>query len=248
MTKAKELFRSCDHFQRCILLALMAMVVLFGAMHLVFQCNKGVVYNEALLKKAVSGDCTTYTGKDLTITVRKEGDVTILEHASGGKTDTYTVEYPLSPIRTENGRSVDGIRILKNGSLFFEGGYDAGQELLPWYNADGSRDISITVIASTSTGEILGDAGFTKSNIMYFVNGPELTARGSLGLYLLCTLLALFVAVNTVKPELRFYLNHALSVRDPEPTEFYLTGQRIGDVLWTMMLWGFNLYAVTILP
>lgn len=249
MTKIKDLFRSCDHFQRVMLLALTGMVLLFGGVHLLFQFNKGVVYGDTLLKKTVAEDHIAYTGKGLSVTVRESGDLSILEHTTANKTDTYTVEYPLEPIWTESRRSVDGIRILKNDRLFFEGAYDLqAQDFLRWYKADGSRDISITITATTSTGEILGDANFTKGNVMYFVNGPELTARGSVGLYLLCVLLALLVAVNTVNPELLFYLSHFLSVRDPEPTEYYLAAQRIGDAILTVVLWGVNLYALTILP
>lgn len=251
MKQIRDFLRDeCQPLQRFLLLALAAMMVVFGVLTVAFRFHQGVEFDGALLKKTVTDAGTTYTGKKLTVTVRKEGETSVLEHTAGGKTDVYTVEYPLDPIRTESGHNVDGIRILKNDSLFFEGGYNPGTDFSMWYTADGEWDPGVSVYATTNSGEVIGDAPepFTRGNVMYFVKEPELVSRGSFGLYILCVVVSFFVMLNVAAPEAVFEWQHILSVKDPEPTEFYLFMQKLGSCVAAIALLGFYIFALTLLP
>ena len=240
----------CDLLQRILIAVLAGMIVVFGVLTVAFRFHQGVEFDGALLKKTATDAGTTYTGKKLTVTVRKEGEASVLEHTAGGKTDVYTVEYPLDPIRTENGLSVDGIRITKNGRLYFRGGYHPGADFPMWYTADGRWDPGVSVYATTNSGEVIGDAPepFTRGNVMYFVKEPEVVSRGSFGLYILCVVVSFFVMLNVAAPEAVFEWQHILSVKDPEPTEFYLFMQKLGSCVAAIALLGFYIFALTLLP
>ena len=114
--------------QKILLVLLAAIIVLFAVLTGVSRAHKGVLFQESLLQKSESGGQTTYAGKlngeRVTIAVRPEEDATTtVEYTSDTVHDIYQMEYPLAPIPTERGM-VDGIRILKNGTVLFEGAYD----------------------------------------------------------------------------------------------------------------------------
>ena len=251
MKQIRDFLREeCEPLQRFLILSLAAMIVVFGVLTVAFRFHKGVEFDGALLKKTVTDVGTTYTGKKLTVTVRKEGQTSVLEYTAGGKTDVYTVEYPLESFQTESGQTVDGIRILKNGSVFFEGGYEPDSEFFMWYTADGQWDSGVSVYATTNSGEAIGDAPepFTRSNVMYFVKGPELVSRGSFGLYILCAVVSFLVMLNVAAPEAIFEWRNALSVRNPEPTELYLFMQKLGNCVAAIALLCLYIFALTLLP
>ncbi|MEI3307107.1 MAG: hypothetical protein V8R40_14475 [Dysosmobacter sp.] len=81
---------------------------------------------------------------------------------------------------------MDGIRILKDGKVLFEGGYDpeGPMDVAAWYDLDGRWE-SESFYASVSTGSAVqsDSLALDKGNVMYFASGPELTTRGSWMLY-----------------------------------------------------------------
>jgi len=56
---------------------------------------------------------------------------------------------------------------------------------------------------------------------------------------------AVITAVAVAFPEHLFHWNHFLSVRNPEPTDFYLATQRISWVIMTAVVLGVYLWGVT---
>ena len=78
----------------------------------------------------------------------------------------------------------------------------------------------------------------------YFARGPELTSRGSWGLYLLITLLTGLLALDVLFPKALFYMNHACDVRDPEPSDFYLAMQKVSWVVYPCLLLGGYIYVL----
>lgn len=235
--------------QNILLLILAAMILLFGVLSVVSLCRKGVTFEGTLLRIQTEADHTTYCGKvygdEVSVVVRSaKAQVEYL--VEDRVHDVYTVEYPLEHIQTQFG-SVPGIRILKNDSILFEGGYDSRQEFAPWVDQKGEWDVEIHVTYE-STGGLRAPEELTRWDVMYFLNGPDIVHRGSIGLYLLMVLLTLILMVDVAYPLALFKLKHRLDVRDPEPTDFYLAMQKAGWVLYPMLLLVGYIYTLTWLP
>lgn len=235
--------------QKIILLILAAMIVVFGVLNVVSLFREGVKFEETLLHCMEGEKTSVYYGKvhgdTVSVTVRP-GDAQV-EYAVEGRTpDIYTVEYPLDSIRTEHG-SVSGIRILKNDRILFEGGYDPQHEPLNWFDKNGEWDPGIYVTFHTSGGGLTAPEELTRGDVMYFLEGPELVHRGSIGLYLLMVLLTLLMMLDVAFPLALFKLQHMLDVRDPEPTDFYLAMQRVGWVIYPFVLLAGYIYTLTLL-
>ena len=239
-------------FQKVILMILAAMIVLFGVLTGVSRAHKGVLFEETLLKVSAAAEQAVYSGEahgdPVTITVTPgSGSKTTVEFVIGDRFhDICTVEYPLENIRTSRGDTVPGIRVLKNGAVLFEGGYDQNEEY-GWYDQDGIRTPMFHI------GAVVGNdpwSGYetTAVSVMRFAQGPELTARGSWLLYFLMVFLTLLLALAMAFPMTLFYIQHACDVRDPEPSDFYLGMQRAGWCIYPILLLiGYNI-ALWVLP
>lgn len=120
--------------QKIVLLSLAVMTLAFGILTGVSKLHPGVQFGGTLFQPAQTAEKMTYTGKlrgeKVTISVwAEDADVTVVTcETEGWGSNVYRVEYPLDPIRAadgfQKGEMVDGIRILKDGKVLFEGGYD----------------------------------------------------------------------------------------------------------------------------
>lgn len=226
-----------SRFQKIILLLLVGMIVLFGVLTAVSRADQGVLFGETIWKRTESDGGMVYTGKlpgegAVVITVTKDGQGATVEYASDALHEIYRMEYPLPPVQTEHG-AVDGIRILKNGEVLFEGGYDGGE--YGWYDKNGQWDSGIEII----TGQDEADPAFIglhERNVVYFAEGPELTARGSWFLYALMVFFTLLVMLDVAFPTVLFYMQHCCDVRDPEPSDFYLAMQKVSWGVYPVLL------------
>ena len=61
-------------------------------------------------------------------------------------------------------------------------------------------------------------------------------------------LLSLLLLVDVTHPTALFYLQHACDVRDPEPSDFYLAVQRVGWVIYPVLLLIGYIIALRMLP
>lgn len=238
------------NLQKIVLVALAAMILLFGVLTGISKAHKGVFFDGALLERTVVPDQTTYTGKvhgeAVTVTVRNDGgSVTTVEYVVGEALhDVYTMEYPLDPIQTEYG-AVDGIRILKNGKVLFEGGYTT-DHTYGWYDTNGEWDPGIG--GAVGYGPAGAPMELGRGDVVGFARGPELVSRGSWALYAMLVLLTLLLAFDVAYPTALFYIQHCCDVRDPEPSDFYLTMQKIGWVVYPFVLLGANVWALRQFP
>lgn len=246
--------------QKIVLLALAVMAVVFGILMIVSKLHPGLLLDGALLRPTETADTVTYAGKlrgeQVSISVRTESDtVTVItcETESGGS-DVYRMEYPLAPILAVDGfaqgEMVDGIRITKNEAVLFTGGYD--RKVKPseagWYDTQGRWD-------QGAFGEItVGGVGQSSpldlniQDVVWLGSGPELTARGSWALYAVMLLCSLVLALDAAFPLALFYWRHMCDVRDPEPSDFYLTMQRIGWVVYPVLIFIGYIWALRYLP
>lgn len=243
--------------QKIVLLALTVMAVVFGILMIVSKLHPGLLLDGALLRPTETADTVTYAGKlhgeQVSISVRTEsGTVTVItcETESGGS-DVYRMEYPLEPIQAADGffpgEMVDGIRITKNGTVLFTGGYDRENGGL-WYDADGRWDQDAYFPTFTGSDAGTGALELEKQDVMRFADDPELTARGSWLYYFLMLICSLVLALDAAFPLALFYWRHMCDVRDPEPSDFYLIVQRIGWVVYPILILIGYIWALRYLP
>lgn len=227
-------------FQKIILLLLVVMIMLFGILTGVSRANRGVLFEGALLRASASPGQTVYSGKahgdSVIVTVTPGGSATAVEFVIGDRFhDICSVEYPLEHIRTEYGGTVPGIRIVKNGEVLFEGGYDETAEY-SWYDSDGTLSMAGVFGFMADSGASWSGYETTAPDVMRFAQGPELTARGSWWLYLTMVFLTLLLALDVTFPRALFYLQHCFAVRNPEPSDNYLFMQKAGWVIYSFLL------------
>ena len=246
--------------QKIVLLSLAAMALIFAVLLIISKLQPGALFSDTLLKPNETADGVTYTGKirgeKVSISVQTESEtVTVITcESENQRTDVYRMEYPLEPILAKEGfaegKMVDGIRITKNGEVLFEGGYaqDASMSGAAWYDADGQWDPGMAVTFWDGSGEQAGPLTLNERNVMYFASGPELTARGSWILYVMMVFFSLLVALDAAFPLTLFRLRHMCDVRDPEPSDFYLAMQRIGWVVYPVLLFIGYIWALRVLP
>lgn len=240
--------------QKLVLVILAAMAVLFAVLTAVSRSQKGAYFEETLLRPSCPAEnVTVYAGKahgtPVEITVTRESDTRAAVEflIEGVLDDVCVVDYPLAPIRTEGGYTVDGVRITKNGKLLFEGGYGAA-EIYGWYDLDGAFDSSGFITVRGSTNDPWHGFEVDKHHAMGFALGPKLEARGSWGMYFLLLFLTLLLALDAAFPMSLFYLRHCCDVRDPEPSDFYLACQKIGWAVYPLLLLGGYCYALRMIP
>lgn len=241
-------------FQKIILLILAAMALLFAVLTAVSRAQKGAYFEEVLLRPSSTAEnVTVYTGKahgdPVTVTVTRESGTraTVEFSIQGVLDDVFVVDYPLEPVHTEYGHTVDGVRITKNGKLLFEGGYGPG-DTFGWYRSDGAHDMEGFVTVRFGTADPWNGFELDRGDAMRFALGPELESRGSWAFYFLMLVLTLFAALGVAFPMSLFYLQHCCDVRDPEPSDFYLACQKVGWVVFPLLLlWGYC-YALRVIP
>lgn len=241
-------------FQKIVLLILAAMAVFFAVLTAVSRTQKGAYFEEALLRRELCApNVTAYRGRahgtpvDVTVTRDSEKRTTVGFHIEGVLAEVCVVDYPLAPIRTEQGRTANGVRITKNGEPLFEGGYDP-EDTYGWYSPDGTWDAGGAITVRGVTSDPWNGFEVDRSDAMRFALGPELESRGSWGMYFLMLVFTILVALDAAFPRTMFYLQHCCDVRDPEPSDFYLACQKAGWVVLPLVLLGGYCYALRMIP
>lgn len=241
-------------FQKIVLLILAGMAVLFAVLTAVSHAQKGAYFEGTLLRpESPARNVTAYTGRahgtPVTITVTRDSETrtTVEFQIEGVLDDVCVVDYPLAPIRTEQGVTVDGIRITQNGAPLFEGGYDS-EDPFGWYRPDGSWDDTGFITVRGGTQDPWNGFEVGRNAILGFALGLELESRGSWGMYVLILLCTVFAALDAAFPMTMFYLQHCCDVRDPEPSDFYLACQKAGWVVFPLLLLGGYCYALRMIP
>ena len=228
-----------DTYQKVILCIFAAMAVLFAVWTAVSRANEGVQFHDALLEISAQGSTTVYSGKvyttPVTITVREENGTKFVNFSADGEYyAACRVEYPEGTIQTEFGTEVPRIRIIRDDEVLFSGGHDLSSDYWSFYNEKGGWEPypNGPIIYTYSSSDPWHNFEFDLSDIIRFSGSPETSAWGSWGGYFLALFMTVIGALLTAYPNTVFFLEHFLSVQDPEPTDFYYTCHKIGSVLY----------------
>ena len=235
----RENWKEMSWYRRILLVLLAAMILSFGIATLIAGGREGMGYRDALLYVTQEGEVRRYAGrvdgKRTEFTVRPGGTV---EHRWGEEVyGPYQVaEVPSAAPE----RYMTGLEIRQGGQVLFRGGFFGGE----WpilYDEEGEPFELLSVTYGTSGGRVydptcreltqrdLHEPGLATVAELA-LQGPELTHRGDLGLYLLVTLLAAFDMFQICCPGLMFRWSIMWHVRDPgaaEPSEWYILMERI---------------------
>lgn len=139
-----------------------------------------------------------------------------------------------------------GVFLLQFGGFSEKYGFAFGEEEGP-YGRPPATDDGLTITAETA-GEsqtTLFSTPFT--SLAQLAAGDNLHYRGSWQWFFFISVLAGLLSLTVAFPMAWFKLNHFLSVRDPEPSDFYLAMMKVEWVLVPVLLligylWGLTLY------
>ena len=245
--------------QKVVLISVAAMAVAFAILTFVFHRLEGVKFEEGFLRVSAQADdpaATVYAGKiqgervKITVTDCPSGNLTEVDFRIGNRIqDDCTLETGLPPIQAEQLGPVEHIRITKNDSLLFEGGYDP-EYGMGWYDLDGNWDpFTMSVSYSSTAGDDYWEHYETdRGTILSFARGPQLVSRGSWELYFAMLLLSALLALDAAYPLVIFHWQHMCDVKDPEPSDFYLGMQRAGWCVYPFLILIGYIIALRVLP
>lgn len=233
-----------ERYQKIILCIYLAMAIIFAIWTGISRSNDGVQFRETLLEVSEQGGTTVYSGVvygiPVTITNREENGTKYVNFSADGEYyATCRVEYPEGTIKTEFGTEVKRIKIIRNDEVLFSGGYDPAPEInsyMKFYSEDGTWNMDPMVSIRASNGvDPWYNFEFDMSDIIRFAGSPKTSAYGSWGRYFLALFVSVIGAVTTAFPNTIFYLEHFLSVYNPEPTDFYYICHKIASVIYVGM-------------
>ena len=245
--------------QKAVLISVAAMAVTFAILTFVFHRLEGVKFEEGFLRVSAQADdpaATVYAGKvrgeqvEITVRAAGSGNLTEVDFRIGNRIqDDCTLETGLPPIQAEQLGPVEHIRITKNDSLLFEGGYDP-EYGMGWYDLDGNWDpFTMSVSYSSTAGDDYWEHYETdRGTILSFARGPQLVSRGSWELYFAMLLLSALLALDAAFPLVIFHWQHMCDVKDPEPSDFYLGMQRAGWCVYPFLILIGYIIALRVLP
>lgn len=240
-------------YQKIILCLFAAMAVIFAIWTAISHANEGVLFYGELLSVSTEGDTTVYSGEyrgtGITITCWEENGAKLVNvTADGQPSANCRVEYPEGTIKTEFGTTAGRIRIIKNDTVLFSGGYDPDADVYRrCFNEDGTWNPSFHTGTSQNTDPSIS-VQFDAMDILRFANTPALSSCGSWPHYFLALVLSIVGGLSIAFPDTLFYLRHFLHVQDPEPTEFYYAVHKVSSIFFTAVVLFLYLWAATYHP
>ena len=237
----KEKWSEMSWYRRILLAAMAVMILAFGAATPVIRSAQGIAYGGTLLRFREEGEVRRYEGTvdgaSASFAVHPDGTV---EYRWGDFVyGPYQVILDPSAAPEAFGSSMTGFEIRRGEELLFRGGaLPSGQLLL--YGEDGEPVLELEIRVYTDGGTVMGENGRvitqeedhqpSLSTLARVALWPELIHRGSVGLYLLTTLLALFNILQICFPGFFFRLSllgHVRNWEEAEPSEFYIAMEKL---------------------
>ena len=223
-------------YQKIVLVILAAMMVVFGIVTAVHQSRKGIRFEEAFLRKEAVTDADCFTGKvsGEQVTILRwyggeNGTRTITLRVGERIHDTYTVylgEPMISLSITYSAVQVPTLRIFKNDRVIFKGGY--WEETEAFFTPEGEfSGLNLDMTTYVAGADPWEDYTMPKGLLVQLALEPELVDRGDWRLYGVMVFFTLLTMVDVAFPYTIFRLRHRRWVKDPEPTEDYMSVQHL---------------------
>lgn len=207
----------------------------------------GVYFNDTFLKKEVISTDSHYIGEskygDIHITVKgqknKNSSVDVIYRLPNNINMQYSVSFK-DAINWDLG--IDNIKD-EDGDIIFEGEYRKGSYFLFDKNGKPLMKDSFRVVIN---GDIQYNDDYKISliNIANFANFAKDTIRGDYEYLLIAIILFILTLIDIKFPLFFFTLRHFLDVQNPEPSDFYITMQRISWVVYPILIVIFMIAAI----
>ena len=229
-------------FQKSVLVILAAMIVVFAGVTAFNQSRKGILFEDAILYRQEVTDADCFAGKVMGEEVTllcwygdgsevKEFTLRVGDHIH----DTYTVYLgePLIPLSiTYSAVQVPTLRILKHDRVVFEGGY--WEETEAFFTPEGEfSGLNLDMTTYVTGADPWEDYTMPKGMLVQLALEPELVDRGDWRLYGIMVLFTLLAMADVAFPYTLFRWRHRRWVKDPEPTDDYMSVQHL---VWMLVI------------
>ena len=234
----KQRIRNLDGYQKAILLAMAAMVLVFSAVYLLTVRRVGYLYQGTILVPTQEDGATVYTGSIRNTAAQfrvTENQVTF--RYGDTQYGPYTMESDPTavPSQQDAAEGFVGIEIRDKGKILFRGGVRALQDSCFFIHSDGSSDFlsiyedEVTGVAyNAETGEVYDRMAPTLRDIYALLTNPPLTHKGEGMAWLAGVVICIVNAVTLLFADELFYWKMSFLVRNAqgaEPSDWAL-GQR----------------------
>lgn len=234
----KQRIRNLEGYQKAILLAMAAMVLVFSAVYLLTVRRVGYLYQGTILVPTQEDGATVYTGSIRNTAAQfrvTENQVTF--RYGDTQYGPYTMESDPTavPSQQDTAKGFVGIEIRDKGKLLFRGGVRALQDYCFFIHSDGSSDFlsiyedGVTGVAyNAETGEVYDCMAPTIRDIYALLTTPPLTHKGDAMAWLAGVVICIVNAATLLFADELFYWKMSFLVRNAqgaEPSDWEL-GQR----------------------
>ena len=240
-------------YRRVLLVAMAVEILGFFAAVLAAMNRPGLEYGGTLLYPRTEGETRVYEGKldwePVRFAVSPEGEVTYQRGDLSYGPYQVSVDPAAFPetLGEHDGTSNLGLEIRQGDEVVFRGGSCPERTLSLW-DGDGEPVWDTSFSAESSGGgatlyvdgrEVVREEQYAPplSVLAEVALGPELTHRGSVGLYLAVTLLALVNILQICFPGFFFRLSlwgHVRNIETAEPSDWYILMERIEWLILTL--------------
>lgn len=237
-------FRELERFPKILLIALLLMVVAFGAVYGITASRVGYLHNDEIFVPRQEHGVTLYEatvdGQDCVFTVTAD-TVTLVW---GSKTyGPYTVREDPTAVPEEISFPTTGIEILDGQKVYFRGCVSDVATDFWLVNEDGSHIDSMSYTLSNGVeydmnGNPIDHKKPVPYQIVSLLRGPELTHRGQWFFYIMGVFLAIVVAVSILFADELFYLSICFRVENAEtaePSDWHIATRSLGWLFLTIM-------------
>ena len=240
-----EKIKNLNFYQKCLLIVMVIMVLIFAVIYPKTISRVGYRYNGAILVPMQENGNMIYSGKidgEQTKIIVSEDKTVVLQHGDKTYGPYIMKEDPTAiPQDNEAKEQMIGIEIRNGEKLLFRGGVlDAGDDEL-FYNEDGTLDgFRFTYVAGDGSerdenGNVIDKMDPSVFTIYELLNDSELTHKGEalawFGEVFICILNALSIlfADELFRWNLLFQIRN---VEGAQPSDWKIAGRYVG---WTVM-------------
>ncbi len=235
----KERIRNLSGYQKAILLAMAAMVLVFSVVYLLTVRRVGYLYQGTILVPTQEDGATVYTGSIRNTAAQfrvTENQVTF--RYGDTQYGPYTMESDPTavPSQQDSEEGFVGIEIRDKGKVVFRGGVQKLQDHYFFIHSDGSSDLhnlyyedAVTgVVYNAETGEVHDRMAPTIRDIYALLTTPPLTHKGEGMAWLAGVVICIVNAATLLFADELFHWKMSFLLRNAEgaePSDWQL-GQR----------------------
>ena len=238
--------KSLNLYQKCVLLFIAAMLLVFTVVYPIIISRVGFSYQNTILIPSQENDSTVYSGKIKGNPARftVSADKTVMFQYGDKTYGPYTArEDPTAiPKDQDLAEHMTGVELLHGEEIFFRGGVlDLGENRC-LYNEDGSPNmfyISVAISGENTmmdeNGNIIDPMEPSAAVILDLMADPELTHKGTWMGWFFGVFICMGTAIFILFADELFLLHLALRVRNTEgaePSDWEIAGRYVS---WTVL-------------